>query len=115
MQDYPHLPAMPGFGAMSSGFVLFLYYALVRLSAAPEERFESCKKVTTLAIPLVVIFAIIDSLTVYFINYSYSFNLLVGVLVSLVFGLPFIIIMVIDLSLQWFRLKKQTQSSIVSD
>lgn len=95
-----------GFGIMPYGFVIIVIYALVRLTTNVEERFEKCKKTMVIGILVMVIIVIIDNVSVYFLYYPNTMNSLTGFAVSVTLGFIFILIMLIDIGVQWFLLKR---------
>ncbi|MBY8996287.1 MAG: hypothetical protein KGD60_01050 [Candidatus Thorarchaeota archaeon] len=109
MQGYPAAPPNPLFGILSWGFVIIIIYGFVRLSTDGEDRFNGCKKALYFGVLGMVIVTLIESLI--FWNWSLQIpvviaNPLLVWGVSMMLGLPFIVIPMIDLAVQWYFLRK---------
>jgi len=109
MQAYPAAPPNPLFGILSWGFAFIIIYGFVRLSTDRKDRFNGGKKALYFGMLGMAIVTLIESLMYW--NWSLQIpaldaNPLLVWGVSMVLGLPFIVIPVIDLAVIRYFLAK---------
>lgn len=106
MQTYPAPPPNPLFGIITWGFVFLVIYGFVRLSSEGEARFSASKKTISLGLVGLVIITLLESLNlwIWFLQVE-PVNYFVIVIGSMMIGLLFIIIPMIDLAVQWYILR----------
>lgn len=105
MQSYPPAPPNPLFGMLTWGFVVLIAYGFARLSSEGEHRFKGCKKTLAIGVLGMVIVTLIQSLSYW--NWSLhleAVNPFPVVIASMMIASPFILVPLIDLSVQWYQL-----------
>lgn len=107
MLDYPDAPPNPMLGVVSLGFVILAIYGFVRLSSEGEARFSACKKAISIGISGIVIVTLLESLILWnWFLQSVPVNYIVIWIGNMIMALPIIIILLIDLGVQWYILSK---------
>jgi hypothetical protein len=109
MQTYPAVPPNPLFGELAWGFVLIIIYVFARIADDGEGRYIGCKRALSFGILGMTVVALLESLNYW--NWSLQIpsikaNPFLVWGVSMLIGLPFIIVPMIDLAVQWYRLRK---------
>lgn len=110
MQAYPPAPPTPFLGILTWGLFLISKYAFVRLSSVDEARFIGSKKVLAIGMLGMAIVAFLQSLNYW--NWTLitpgpePANLLLIWCVSMMITIPTFILPTINLSLQWYQLRR---------
>lgn len=103
MQAYPPAPPTPLFGILAWGFILISIYFFARLASEGEGRYIGCKKALAIGILGMTIITLFESL-----NYWY-WSLTIPAVdanpflvwgASLMFGLLFVVVPLVDLLVQ---------------
>ena len=107
MQPTVPAPPIPLFGIMTVGFAYFAFYVLVRLSKDGQERFQTCKKTMFVGALVLVVVALLESLSYWdwLIQNPQAYQFPVFI-TTMIIGLQFITIMCVDLGVQWYLLKR---------
>lgn len=109
MQQSPPVPPNPLIGILAWGFVFLFIYAFVRLANEGEGRYHACKRAIIVGLLGIIIVALLESI------YFWSWNLQNTPLdvslflvwgVTMMFGLIFIVVPVIDLAVQRLLLRQ---------
>ena len=107
MQTYPAAPPTPLFGILTSGLVLIIVYAFVRLSSEGEGWFNVCKKAISLGTFGMAIIALLETLNYW--NWSlqvHSANPIAVYVASMIIVLLLIAVPWVDLAVQWYFVKR---------
>jgi hypothetical protein len=107
MQPTLPAPPFPLFGVLTFGFVYIAIYVLIRLSKEGQERFQACKRTMLVGMLVMIVVAWFESLNYWnwLIQNPQAYQGPVF-FVAMLFGLQFVILICIDLGIQWFLLRR---------
>jgi len=108
METIPVTPGPPIMGVITAGFVFLVIYAFARLSSTGVSRYNACKKAFFLGTILLSIMVLVESLNVWrriLPPIEDASIHMPDLIVPLIVSIPFFLVILIDLSIQWVKLK----------